>query len=221
MRSLFVLIALLGALDAYAGVSKVTPTGSGWTVKDAGTGKTLATAVANAGECESAIRASAPPSRVSGSIQLICLRTYTVSFAPDAECPEKPPAETRTMQCEAPRLGTYGQMRDYVRGVPPACWKPTEWQNVTDPAKVCVDAPPPANTARITWNPSAGAKGYNLFIGRDRATIGAAHIVPLPPEALSYTTGPLSSGTWYFAVVAVDASGRQSGLSDVTSKVIP
>jgi hypothetical protein len=61
--------------------------------------------------------------------------------------------------------------------------------------------------------------GYEVRYGLDEAEM--SNVVSLSNPALSmFVIENLTSGTWYFAVVAVNSTGVTSPLSDVASKTI-
>lgn len=86
-----------------------------------------------------------------------------------------------------------------------------------------------AGTATLSWTapttntngtPITDLAGYRIEYGttssdlRQTVTIGS-------PSATSYTISNLSSGTWYFAIMAYSTDGTQSSLSNVVSKTVP
>jgi hypothetical protein len=85
-----------------------------------------------------------------------------------------------------------------------------------------------SGTALLNWVPpttnSDGSMltdlaGYTVLYGRSADDLQQS--IPLTNPSLSaYTVENLTSGTWYFAVVAVNAAGVSSPLSNVASKTI-
>jgi hypothetical protein len=83
-------------------------------------------------------------------------------------------------------------------------------------------------TATLTWLPPTenadgtalmDLAGYQIRYGRSRDEL--SELIDLTNPSLSvYVVEGLSSGTWYFAVAAVNASGATSDLSNVASKTI-
>jgi hypothetical protein len=85
-----------------------------------------------------------------------------------------------------------------------------------------------SGTATLSWmpptensdgTPLTNLAGYEIRYGLDRDDLSSA--VSLSNPSLSvYVVENLASGTWYFAVLAVNASGVTSSLSNVASKTI-
>jgi hypothetical protein len=85
-----------------------------------------------------------------------------------------------------------------------------------------------SGSATLSWTPptqnSDGSSlnnlaGYEVRYGRDGANLDQT--VNLDnPSINRYVLENLSSGTWFFAVVAVNASGSTSPLSDLASKTV-
>jgi hypothetical protein len=90
------------------------------------------------------------------------------------------------------------------------------------------DAATGTGTATLSWTPptqnSDGTTltdlaGYQVHYGRTQSDL--SRIVALNNPSLStYVVENLSSGTWYFALVAVNSSGTTSTLSSLASKTI-
>jgi uncharacterized protein YidB (DUF937 family) len=71
----------------------------------------------------------------------------------------------------------------------------------------------------LDGSPLTNLAGYEIRYGVDEAEM--SNVVSLSNPSLSmYVVDNLTSGTWYFAVVAVNSSGVASPLSDVASKTI-
>lgn len=87
-----------------------------------------------------------------------------------------------------------------------------------------------AGTAALSWNapttnadgtPLAGdITGFKVYYGTtlpiDKGTSQSVDV----GDATSYTLSGLSTGTYYFAATAYDASGNESELSEELSKVV-
>jgi hypothetical protein len=83
-------------------------------------------------------------------------------------------------------------------------------------------------TATLTWLPPTenadgttltDLAGYQIRYGRSREDMSS--VIELTNPSLSvYMVEQLSSGTWYFAVAAVNTSGATSDLSNIASKTI-
>jgi hypothetical protein len=85
-----------------------------------------------------------------------------------------------------------------------------------------------AGSATLSWTPptqnSDGSTlgnlaGYRVMYGRTSSNLDQTVNVD-NPSVNRYMVENLSSGTWYFAVVAVNASGVTSQLSNTASKTI-
>jgi Fibronectin type III domain len=93
------------------------------------------------------------------------------------------------------------------------------------PAPTPTPAPAPAPTAALSWTAttSSSAAGYRVYFGTDSGSYlqnagGGVNV----GFTTSYTLTGLQSGkTYYFVVVAVDASGNESAFSNEVSKRIP
>ncbi len=83
-------------------------------------------------------------------------------------------------------------------------------------------------TATLSWTPPtentdgsvlANLAGYEVRYGRDRNNL--SNVVSLDNPSLSiYVVENLTSGTWYFAVAAINSAGVASDLSNVAAKTI-
>ena len=83
-------------------------------------------------------------------------------------------------------------------------------------------------TATLSWLPPTenadgttltDLAGYQIRYGRSREDMSS--VIELTNPSLSvYMVEQLSSGTWYFAVAAVNTSGATSDLSNIASKTI-
>jgi hypothetical protein len=82
--------------------------------------------------------------------------------------------------------------------------------------------------ARISWRaPTAdvnGGKltslaGYKIYYGK--APGAYTQTIPVNGAATVQYTVPLSPGTWYFGITALDAAGNESAPSNPVSRTIP
>jgi hypothetical protein len=76
--------------------------------------------------------------------------------------------------------------------------------------------PPTQNTDTSTLSDLVG---YDIRYGQSAANLDQAISVS-NPSINTYVVGNLSSGTWYFAISAVNSQGVRSALSNVASKTI-
>lgn len=102
-------------------------------------------------------------------------------------------------------------------------WKPTTGPFSDIVTVTVTTAPPPpaaSGTATIDWeHDGANVSGYRIVYGNAADVLSNA--VEVQNTALrSYVVTNLASGTWYFAVKAVNGSA-ESGASNVASKTIP
>jgi hypothetical protein len=89
-------------------------------------------------------------------------------------------------------------------------------------------SPPTGGTATLSWNapayntdgsPVTGLAGYHIYYGTDQST--PSHTIDINgPTATSYVVQGLTPGTYYFTVVAYNASGVDSPESNVAVKTI-
>lgn len=86
-----------------------------------------------------------------------------------------------------------------------------------------------SGSAKLAWqaptvdtdgSPLTDLEGFVIKYGQAASSLNASVTVG-SPSTTSYTVQNLSSGTWYFAVLAYAADGSQSVLSNVVSKTIP
>jgi centrosomal CEP192-like protein len=78
-----------------------------------------------------------------------------------------------------------------------------------------------SHTVTLSWNPSSGAVGYNLYVS---STSGGPYTIVNSGliGGTSYTDSSASSGqTLYFVATAVNAANQESGYSAETSAVVP
>ena len=93
--------------------------------------------------------------------------------------------------------------------------------------KASVTSTPPGS-ATLSWNapayntdgsPVTGLAGYHIYYGIDQST--PSHTIDITgPTATSYVVQGLTPGTYYFTVVAYNASGVDSPESNVAVKTI-
>lgn len=76
--------------------------------------------------------------------------------------------------------------------------------------------PPVENTDGSVLNDLAG---YEIRYGQDSSDLSQS-IVLDDPTLTVYVVENLTSGTWYFAVTAINSEGASSALSDIASKTI-
>ncbi len=88
-------------------------------------------------------------------------------------------------------------------------------QSATGSAQVSWTAP----TTNTDGSSLSNLASYKVLYGRAANTLD--QVTPISnPGLTSYTVGNLSQGTWYFAVVAVNADGVESDASNVATKTI-
>ena len=89
-------------------------------------------------------------------------------------------------------------------------------------------APPVSGTATLSWTAPTmntdgsaltGLAGYKVYYGSAAAALDQTVQIASSTQT-SYTITGLSSGTWYFAIKAYDATGAESDLSNLASKTI-
>jgi hypothetical protein len=84
--------------------------------------------------------------------------------------------------------------------------------------------------ATLTWQaptqytdgstlPGGELDAYRIYQGTSAGSLN--RVAEVDGGTMMFTVQPLSSGTHYFAVTAVSASGTESALSAVGSKTIP
>jgi len=92
-----------------------------------------------------------------------------------------------------------------------------------------VAPPPPSGIATLTWTPPTeridgsvldNLAGYEVRYGQSETDLD--RVIVLDNAGLSsYVVEGLDTGTWYFAMLAVDGEGRRSALSMLGSKTFP
>jgi len=83
----------------------------------------------------------------------------------------------------------------------------------------------PAEGVTVSWvaptentdgTPLTDLAGFRIYCGADPSSLMLQTSI-MNPSIDRYVIESLSAGTWYFAVTALDASGNESNLSDLTS----
>jgi hypothetical protein len=73
--------------------------------------------------------------------------------------------------------------------------------------------------SKVNGSPLDDLAGYRILYGRTTDDLDHSVLIADPTET-SYEVSALASGTWYFAVVAVNASGLEGPPTTVTTKSI-
>lgn len=90
------------------------------------------------------------------------------------------------------------------------------------------EALPTLGSATLSWTPPTEREdgsvldnlaGYKVHYGTNQSSLGTVVVLDNPGLS-SYVVDNLGQGTWYFAVTAYDADGRESNFSNVGSKMI-
>ena len=95
------------------------------------------------------------------------------------------------------------------------------------PITATVTLPPALGTAMLAWTPpvSPDVTGYRIYWGAAPGAyvqaLGAGILVPGALTAAHTITDLPAGRTYYFAVTAVAADGRESGYSNEAAKAIP
>jgi hypothetical protein len=83
----------------------------------------------------------------------------------------------------------------------------------------------PAQGVTVSWvaptentdgTPLTDLAGFRIYCGADPSSLTVQTSI-MNPSIDTYVIESLSGGTWYFAVTALDASGNESTLSEITS----
>ena len=76
-----------------------------------------------------------------------------------------------------------------------------------------------ADDVLLEWDPSIspGVTGYKVYVGNSSGNYETPTTIG---NQTTYTVTSLTTGTWYFAVTAIDGSGNESGFSNEVSLVI-
>jgi hypothetical protein len=101
--------------------------------------------------------------------------------------------------------------------------------SATAEVSITVTPPPGVGVATVNWTPPTERvdgtpldtlSGYEVRYGQDQSRLD--QIIVIDNAGLTrYVVDGLGRGTWYFAVTAVDATGRRSALSETASKTFP
>lgn len=178
-------------------------------------------------EADRRTKLEASQGRTSGSIQWRCSVPIIGRFDTNSmTCPPLPLAQTRTAQCPAPLIGTFGQIATYLSRPWPECSVfSNDWQPTITPAGVCL-APPRSvvlHWTSPTQNTDGSAltnlTGFQIHYGTRSTTLSRVINVP-DPKATAYTVRPLTPGTYYFAITAMNSAGAQSSRSSIVSKTV-
>lgn len=87
----------------------------------------------------------------------------------------------------------------------------------------------PPTSARLTWTaptrnedgtPLTNLKGYEVVYGRTPGNLTNVATID-DPARTTFQVDNLASGTWYFAMRAINTSGQKSALTGEVSKTIP
>ena len=87
---------------------------------------------------------------------------------------------------------------------------------------------PTVGNATLSWTPPTEREdgstldnlaGYKVHYGTNQSNLGTVVVLDNPGLS-TYVVDNLEQGTWYFAVTAYDADGRESNFSNVGSKMI-
>ena len=78
-----------------------------------------------------------------------------------------------------------------------------------------------APTTRLDGSPIDNLIGYRVYYGTSYLNLPHTRIEISNPSAVTWKVTDLSSGTWYFAVTAFDASGYESSFSNIVSLTFP
>jgi hypothetical protein len=73
-------------------------------------------------------------------------------------------------------------------------------------------------TTNTDGSPLTDLASYRVMYGQSATALNENAVVPAP--ASSYTISNLDPGSWYFAVVAINALGAESELSNIATKVM-
>ena len=160
------------------------------------------------------------------------------SFTPTAADPEG--AALRFSIANLPSWAVFSASTGALSGTPGAA-DAKLWPNITisvsdgknstslTPFSVTVAAAAPTTgSATLSWTPPnanvdasplTDLAGYKIYYGKAAATLDQVLTIA-DPRASQQTITNLVSGSWYFAMTSVSASGIESALSQVASKTI-
>jgi hypothetical protein len=185
------------------------------------------------------IQIVAPANRaptISGSPQLSITALLTYSFQPSASDAD---GNTLTFSIQnRPAWATFSTTTGRLSGVPGLTDVATFSNIIISVSDGTATASLPGfslsvlgtatGSATVSWDPPTtntdgtaltDLASYRVVYGRAANTLDQAAPVTNPGLA-SYTVSNLTQGTWYFAVVAVNASGVESDPSNVATKTI-
>jgi hypothetical protein len=77
-----------------------------------------------------------------------------------------------------------------------------------------------APTTNVDGTPLADLSGFKLYYGQSAQALDRVLQIGTP-STTSQSVQNLASGTWYFAVAAVNATGLESALSSIATKAFP
>jgi hypothetical protein len=173
---------------------------------------------------------------ISGSPLLSIVTGLLYSFQPSASDPD---GNTLTFSIQnRPAWATFNTATGRLSGTP-GLLDILTYSNITisvsdGTAMVSLPAfslsilPSASGSATVNWTPPTlntddtpltDLASYRVVYGRAADTLDQSAPVSNPGLS-SYTVDGLSQGTWYFAVIAVNAIGVESALSNVASKTI-
>ena len=184
-----------------------------------------------------AITVSSTAPRISGTPATTVNAGVAYSFQPTASDPNGD-ALTFSIQ-NAPSWATFSTSTGRLSGTPTSANAGTfsniiisvsdGTNRVSLPAFSITVAQATTGSATLSWTPPTqntdgtsltNLSGYRIVYGRSSTTLD--QLVQITNAGASaYTVSGLTSGTWYFAVKAYNASGTESSVSNVGSKTIP
>lgn len=176
------------------------------------------------------------PPLISGTPATSVQSSAAWSFTPSASDPEGNPLTFSVMG--APAWASLNASTGRLSGTPgPNDVGSTEGIVITVsdgtgyaslPAFTLVVQPNTSGTALVSWlpptqrtdgSPLSNLVGYRLYYGT-RADALTQTISLANGGLSSHMVEGLSTGTWYFAVVACDSSGQDSALSNIAAKTV-
>lgn len=175
-----------------------------------------------------------PPPVISGQPVTQLTATRPWSFQPTASDPSSEPLTFSV--ANKPSWATFDAATGNLSGTPGADAVGV-YSNVvvavTDgttkvalPAFALVVQSLPVEAATLSWTPPThntdgtpiqDLAGYRIYYGASRAALGAVIEIPNASKSV-YVVQNLTPGTWYFAVTAYTASGKESAQSNIASK---
>jgi hypothetical protein len=176
------------------------------------------------------------PPTISGSPATSVTEGSAYTFTPTAQDPNGNPL-TFSVQ-NLPAWAAFNTSNGTLSGTPAAAYVGTFSNIVITVSDGKATASLPAfaivvnqitnGMAQVNWTPPtqntdgsalANLAGYRIYYGTSQTSLSQSVDVTNPGLA-SYTVSNLSTGTWYFDVVALNTSGAQSATSNVSSKTI-